>query len=56
LTSERNREREAALDTDDSCPAVDNPDQEEFDCDGRGGACDENDDGDGLLCESATGG
>jgi hypothetical protein len=39
---------------DGHCPAADDPEEEEFDCDGRGGVCDENDDGDGLLYESGT--
>ena len=42
---------DGVLDADDNCPAVANPDQEDFDEDAVGDVCDEDQDADGVLDE-----
>ncbi|MDH3192878.1 MAG: GDSL-type esterase/lipase family protein [Acidimicrobiia bacterium] len=41
-------DNDGVLDTDDNCANTPNPDQADFDADGRGDACDADDDGDGV--------
>ncbi|OIO63277.1 hypothetical protein COT48_05220 [Candidatus Woesearchaeota archaeon CG08_land_8_20_14_0_20_47_9] len=48
ICKEGDRDKDGILDIEDNCPGISNPEQADLDSDGRGDACDDDADGDGM--------